>query len=211
MTEENAKLLGVVLAGGLSRRMGDTDKLWLDFEGEPLIARAARRLARQTSDVILNVNRQDKRLQDIAFPVAPDLNDDYQGPLAGIAAALHWARANRPDTTHLISVSVDSPFFPDDLAMRLSADLGTHPDEIAIAFSDGYPQPTFGLWPTSCLDPLDEFLNDIENLKVMAFVKGRPWRRVVFPSCRPPAFFNINTTDDLVTARKLLEQDAMHE
>jgi molybdenum cofactor guanylyltransferase len=205
MTAENAKPLGVVLAGGLSRRMGDTDKLWLDFEGEPLIARAARRLARQTGDVILNVNRQDGRLQDITLPIVPDLNGNYQGPLAGIAAALHWARANRPAARHMISVSVDSPFFPDDLAAHLSADLKVHEDEIAIAFSEGYPQPTFGLWPVSCLDPLDEFLSDTDNLKVMAFVKSRPWRRVDFLPYRPPAFFNINTPDDLVTARKLLD------
>lgn len=211
MTAIDAKLLGVVLAGGLSRRMGDTDKLWLDFEGESLLARATRRLARQTGDVILNVNQRDERLEDIGLPVVRDLNGDYQGPLAGIAATLHWARANRPGTRHLISVSVDSPFFPDDLAARLSADRNAQKDEIAIAFSEGYPQPTFGLWPVSCLDPLDEFLSDTDNLKVMAFVKSRPWRRVDFPSYRPPAFFNINTPEDLVSARRLLEEDAMQD
>ena len=208
MTAQSIRLIGVVRAGGLSRRMGDTDKLWLDFEGEPLIARAARRLAPQTGDVILNVNRQDERVKSIAFPVVPDLKDDYQGPLAGIAAALHWSRDNRPEATHLISVSVDSPFFPDDLAARLTADLGTYADEIAVAFDEGYPQPTFGLWPTNCLDPLNEFLDDTDNLKVMAFVKSRPWRRVDFLPRHPPAFFNINTPDDLATARKLLKQYA---
>lgn len=209
MTTESAKLLGVVLAGGLSRRMGAMDKLWLHLEGEPLIARAARRLARQTGEVILNVNRHHEQLKDIALPVVPDLNSGYQGPLAGIAAAHRWARDNRPGVTHLIAISVDSPFFPDDLAVRLTADLNACADEIAIAFSEGYPQPTFGLWPISCLDPLNGFLDDTDNLKVMAFVKSRPWRRVDFPLNRLPAFFNINTPDDLVTARKLLEQEAI--
>ncbi len=209
MTTESAKLLGVVLAGGLSRRMGTMDKLWLHLEGEPLIARAARRLARQTGEVILNVNRHHEQLKDIALPVVPDLNGDYQGPLAGIAAALRWTRDNRPSATHLIAISVDSPFFPDDLAARLTADLNACADEIAIVFSEGYPQPTFGLWPTKCLDPLNEFLDNTDNLKVMAFVKSHPWRRVDFPLYRLPAFFNINTPDDLVTARKLLEQEAI--
>jgi molybdopterin-guanine dinucleotide biosynthesis protein A len=207
MTAGGVKLLGVVIAGGLSRRMGDRDKLWLDLQGEPLIARAARRLARQTGDVVLNVNRYDKRLDEIGLPVVADLNEDYQGPLAGIVAALRWVHENRPDVTHVVAVSVDSPFFPDDLVSRLTADLDARPDEIAIAFSEDYPQPVFGLWPIACLAPLNGFLDDTDNLKVMAFVRSQPWRRVEFPTGSPPAFFNINTPDDLATAQGLLEEE----
>ncbi len=208
MTADGVKILGVIIAGGLSRRMGEKDKLWLDFEGEPLIARAARRLARQTGGVILNVNRYDERLEEFGLAVVPDLNTDYQGPLAGIVAALRWVQENRPRVTHLVAASVDSPFFPEDLVARLAGEIEARPDEIAIAFSDDAPQPVFGLWPVSCLEPLNGFLRETDNLKVMAFVRSRAWRRVDFPPGDPSAFFNINTPDDLATAHRLLEQEA---
>ena len=207
MTMDGVKLLGVVIAGGLSRRMGEKDKLWLELRGEPLIARAARRLARQTGDVILNVNRHDERLAGLGLPVVADLNEDYQGPLAGIVATLGWVHENRPDVTHVIAVSVDSPFFPDDLAARLTAEIDGRPSEIAIAFSEDYPQPVFGLWPIACLAPLNGFLAEADNLKVMAFVRSQAWRRVEFPTGSPPAFFNINTPDDLAAAQEFLEEE----
>lgn len=211
MMPSRVKILGVVIAGGLSRRMGDQDKLWLDLEGEPLIARAARRLSQQTGDVILNINRYNTRLDEIGLPVVPDLNAEYQGPLAGIVASMCWVEKNRPDVTHVIGASVDSPFFPSDLVSRLTADIAARPDEIAIAFSEDYPQPVFGLWPVTCLGPLNSFLDETDNLKVMAFVRSQSWRRVDFPASDPPAFFNINTPDDLAAARWLLEQEAVRE
>ena len=211
MRPGSTNVLGVVVAGGLSRRMGAQDKLWIDLEGEPLISRAARRLGQQADNVILNVNSSDARLEAFGLPVVPDLHDDNQGPLAGIHASLRWARDNRPDITHVIGASVDSPFFPDDLVSCLTADLAAHPDQIAIAFYDGYPQPVFGLWPCACLDALNSFLETTDNLKVMAFVKAQPWRRVDFPASSPPAFFNINTPDDLSTARQFLERETLTE
>lgn len=211
MIAGSTNMLGVVIAGGLSRRMGAHDKLWIELNGEPLIARAARRLAQQTGEVILNVNRQDARLDEIGLPVVPDLNTDYQGPLAGIAATLRWAGENRPNVTHITGVSVDSPFFPGDLVTRLADGIQTNPDKIAIAFSDGYPQPVFGLWPVACLNPLIRFLQETDDRKVMAFVKGQPWRRVDFPASEPPAFFNINTPEDLIAVQALLQKEAIAE
>ncbi len=211
MTSGKTNVLGVVVAGGLSRRMGEQDKLWIELDGEPLIARAARCLGHQADNVILNVNNSDPRLEALGLPVVPDLHADYQGPLAGIYASLRWVRENRLDITHVIGASVDSPFFPDDLVSRLTADLAAHPDEIAIAFCDGYPQPVFGLWPLACLGPLNSFLETTDNLKVMAFVRTQSWRRVDFPALHPPPFFNINTPDDLSTARQFLEQETLTE
>lgn len=201
MITGNTKILGVVIAGGLSRRMGSQDKLWIELNGESLIARAARRLAYQTGEVILNVNRYDEKLDKIGLPIISDINGSYQGPLAGIAAALQWVKENRSNIIHVIGVSVDSPFFSGDLVARLEDGAEANPNEIAIAFSEGYPQPVFGLWPLTCLDPLKSFLEETDNLKVMAFVKSQPWRRVDFPASDPPAFFNINTPEDLTRAQ----------
>jgi len=207
MSMGRTRIVGAVIAGGQSRRMGDRDKLWIELEGQPLIARAAERLARQTDDVILNVNQPDDRLADLSRPVVRDICEGHQGPLAGIGAALSWAQENRPEATHLIAVSVDSPFFPDNLVARLADGAEGRLDEIAIAFSEDYPQPVFGLWPVTALAPLTTFLAETDNLKVMAFVRGQRWRRVDFPDYHPPAFFNINTPDDLAAARAFVEQE----
>jgi molybdopterin-guanine dinucleotide biosynthesis protein A len=201
------KLLGAVIAGGLSRRMGETDKLWLELNGEALIARAARRLGAQTGEVVLNVNRPDERLHALGLPIVPDMNADYQGPLAGIAAMLGWTAENRPDVTHLVACSVDSPFFPDDLGAHLTAGSRGNPGEIAIAFSKDYPQPVFGLWPVACHAALIRFLEETGNLKVMAFVRSQPWRRVDFPPGDPPAFFNINTPEDHAEAERFVAKE----
>jgi molybdopterin-guanine dinucleotide biosynthesis protein A len=205
------KLLGTVIAGGLSRRMGEADKLWIELGGETLIARATRRLAMQTGDAILNVNRPDERLSALGLPVAPDVNAEYQGPLAGILASLSWARDNRPDVTHLAAVSVDSPFFPDDLVSRLVNGIEGRSGHIAIAFCEDFPQPVFSLWPLACLGGLEHFLAETGNLKVMAFVRSRDWCRIDFEPGDPHAFFNINTPADLAIAREHVTAGAAQE
>ncbi len=207
-TVEGLKVLGAVIAGGLSRRMGEIDKIWIELGGEPLIARAARRLALQTGEVILNVNRPDERLDALGWPVVPDVNPDYQGPLAGLDASLRWARENRPGATHLAAVSADSPFFPGDLVSRLAKGLEGRTSDIAIAFCEDFPQPVFSLWPLSCAKDLERFLTETGNLKVMAFVRSRGWRRVDIEPGRPHAFFNINTPEDHAAARGLIAEAA---
>ena len=201
-------LLGAVIAGGLSRRMGDRDKLWIELGGEPLVARAARRLAAQTGDVVLNVNRPDARLETLGWPVVPDLEQNFQGPLAGLLAVLTWARDHAPGVTHLVSVSADSPFFPGDLGERLKTSVNDRREEIAIAFCDDCPQPVFGLWPVACLPSLEQFLAETGSLKVMGFVRSRSWRRVDFEPGEPHAFFNINTPEDHEMALSFIEQQA---
>jgi molybdopterin-guanine dinucleotide biosynthesis protein A len=208
MTVTARDILGVVIAGGLSRRMG-SDKLWIELAGEPLIARAARRLAEQAGRVILNVNGPDERLERLGYPIVPDLEQDFQGPLAGLLTALHWARVHAPEVTHLVTAPADSPFFPFNLAERLIASVEGYTDDIAIAFCEGRPQPVFGLWPVSCLSALEQFLADAGSLKVMDFVRSRGGRRVDFEPGEPPAFFNINTSEDYETALALMNEEAI--
>jgi molybdopterin-guanine dinucleotide biosynthesis protein A len=211
MTVAAPIILGAIIAGGLSRRMGGIDKLWIEFAGEPLIARAARRLAGQTGRVILNANRPDERLERLGYPIAPDIEQNYQGPLAGLLAALHWVRMHAPDVTHLVTAPADSPFFPADLTERLIASAKGRAGDIAIAFCDGSPQPVFGLWPVSCLPSLEQFLDSAGSLKVMDFVRSRNGRRVDFEPGEPPAFFNINTSEDYETALALMNDKAIRQ
>lgn len=210
MNVASPKILGVIIAGGLSRRFGSGNKIWAELAGEPMIARAARRLAGQTGRVVLNVNTADERLERLGYPVAPDLSKDSQGPLAGLLAVMHWARSHALEVTHIVTAPADSPFFPDDLTARLLAGV-EDADEIAIAACDGIPQPVFGLWPLSCFGPLKAFLTEAGSLKVMDFVRSRNGRCVDFEAGEPPAFFNINTYEDYQTALALMNERAIRQ
>lgn len=211
MSEAQFNILGAVIAGGQSKRMGDHDKLWLELAGKSLIARAACRLARQTGNVILNVNRHDERLDGLDYPVVHDRNADFQGPLAGILAVLGWAHDNRPDVTHVATVSADSPFFPEDLVAKLVESVEGRADDIAIAFCENFPQPVFSLWPISSLAPLERFLDETGNLKVMGFVRSQSWVRIDFLPGHPHAFFNINTPEDHAEAQDLIRKPTIEQ
>ena len=185
---------GVVLAGGGSRRMG-TDKALLDVGGRPLLAHVAARLAPQVGALALNANGNPARFADFDLPVIAD--GGYAGPLAGILTAMRWAAQANAD--HVVSLPVDTPFVPADLAARLLAALGTA--EIAIARSRGRTHPTVGLWRTSLGGDLDTWLAGTDDLAVRAFLAGRQVAMADFPDdAGGDPFFNVNTPEDAAIA-----------
>ena len=115
------KILGVVLAGGLARRMGGGDKGLQPLGGKPILQRILDRLAPQVNGVILNANGDPARFAAWGLPVAGDAVEGFAGPLAGVLAGLAWARDNRPEVTDIVTVPGDGPFLPRDLVARLCA------------------------------------------------------------------------------------------
>src|SRR5207253_1896181 len=111
--------LGLVLAGGLARRMGGGDKARLRIGGTTILERVLMRLKPQCTQVILNANGDPARFADTGLPVVPDDVPDFAGPLAGVLAGLDWAAANTPDIEYIASVPGDCPFLPRDLVVRL--------------------------------------------------------------------------------------------
>ena len=109
---------GVLLAGGLARRMGGGDKPMRQIGGRPILARVIARLAPQCDGLILNANG-DPAASSFGLPVIPDTVENFPGPLAGILAALDWAAANRPEVAWILSAASDCPFLPRDLVARL--------------------------------------------------------------------------------------------
>ena len=115
------KPLGVVLAGGLARRMGGGDKARLRIGGRTILERVLARLKPQCAALILNANGDPARFADTGLAVVPDSVPDFAGPLAGILAGLDWAATEAPDIADIVSVPGDCPFLPEDLVARLSA------------------------------------------------------------------------------------------
>src|SRR5436190_12199596 len=114
-------ILGLVLAGGLARRMGGGDKTRIRIGDKTILERVLARLKPQCAAVILNANGDPARFADTGLPVVADSVPGFAGPLAGILAGLDWASAHAPAITDVASVPGDCPFLPGDLVARLAA------------------------------------------------------------------------------------------
>src|SRR6202049_1323534 len=133
MTTEAPPTLGLVLAGGLARRMGGGDKTLQEIGGGAILPRVLSRFRPQCSDVILNANGDPARFAGFDLPVVADEMADFAGPLAGVLAGLDWAAASVPSPTHVASFAGDAPFLPRDLVARLAAALAEGHDLAAAA------------------------------------------------------------------------------
>ncbi len=202
------RIAGIILAGGLSRRMGGGDKGLLALGGRPVLERAAIRLAPQVGPMALNANGDPARFGDLGLPVVADTVEGFAGPLAGILAGLEWAAANTRCRA-IVTVAGDTPFFPGNLTERLASAVADRPGMIAMACSRARPHPTFALWPLAHRKRLATFLANEGNRRVLSFIERQGFRQVDFEdeagACAPfDPFFNINTPADLAAAELIL-------
>ncbi|MEH6724997.1 MAG: molybdenum cofactor guanylyltransferase MobA [Hyphomicrobiales bacterium] len=195
-------ILGVVLAGGQSRRMGSVDKTLMPLCGVPMVKIVLDRIRPQVDDVIVNSNADASLFAAFGAPVLCDTVAGYAGPLAGILTALEYAAEN--DFQSVCSVAADTPFFPHDFVTKLT-DLQDH--DVILASYNGFRQPTFGLWSVGLIDRLRAFLTQGDERKIMRFVQQQNWAIVEFdsnPIDGADPFFNVNTPDDMKLAEQYL-------
>ena len=211
------QVVGVVLAGGLSRRMfagasGAGDKALLDLSGRPMLEHVIARLAPQVSTVVINANGDPSRFAAFALPVIADTVEGFVGPLAGVLAGLRWAKSHAPSAHWIVTASADAPLLPAELVERLPAALEPRPNAIAIARSDGHLHPVIGLWPVALADDLETALRDGVR-KVLAWTDRHGTVPVDFPllpagSRSIDPFFNANTPAELQELRDLIDAAA---
>src|SRR5215475_8491777 len=151
---EHPPTLGLVLAGGLARRMGGGDKAMLRIGGATILERVLDRMTPQCNRIILNANGDPARFGFTGLPVIADEVPDFAGPLAGVLAGLDWAAAHAPGTEWVASVPGDCPFLPRDLVARLHAARSAADKPLACARSGAWRQPVVGLWPVALRDDL---------------------------------------------------------
>ncbi|WP_299847885.1 molybdenum cofactor guanylyltransferase MobA [uncultured Roseovarius sp.] len=193
--------LGVILAGGLARRMGGGDKALLKLGEVTLLDQVIDRLQPQVSDLALNANGDATRFAQFDLPVLADSIEGFVGPLAGVLAGLDWAAGKGADT--IVTVAADTPFFPHDLVPRLlAASEGQNVPLVLAATPDGR-HPTFGLWPVARRDDLRNALTTGLR-KVVQWTDSHGGREALFDGAGDP-FFNVNTPEDLERARTLRE------
>jgi molybdopterin-guanine dinucleotide biosynthesis protein A len=191
---------GMILAGGLSRRMGGGDKGLLRLGDRPILRHVVDRIRPQVSALALNANGGAARFADFALEVVADPLPGFAGPLVGILAALSWAS---PSATHVLTVPGDTPFLPRDLVVRLRSAI-RGPDDSAIAARAGRRHPVIGLWPMTSSARLRAAIEGEGLRRVEAWTDRLQSRVVDFDSGSCDPFFNVNTPDDLTAARDLL-------
>ena len=202
--EANAGVAGVLLAGGLSRRMGGGDKALLELGGETILARVIDRVRPQVSTLALNANGDPARFAAFGLPVVADVVEGFVGPLAGVLTGLEWTAQHAPDCAWLASFATDAPFLPADLVDGLLASIERNGADMACAMSAGRHHPVFGLWPVRLAAELRHALVDEEVRKVDAWT-ARYRLAVAEFACQPvDPFFNANRPDDVVQAEALL-------
>ena len=205
MTTEN--IPGVLLAGGLARRMGGGDKPMRSIGGRTILARVIARLQPQCDGLLLNANGDPARFAAFGLPVIPDGVADFPGPLAGILAALDWAAINRPDVAFVLSAAADCPFLPHDLVLRLTAALAAENAELAVAASDGQSHPVIGLWSVRLRQELRHALVVDDIRKIDRWTARYKLVTVTWPTAPLDPFFNANTMDDIAEADRLAALD----
>jgi molybdopterin-guanine dinucleotide biosynthesis protein A len=198
---------GVLLAGGLARRMGGGDKPMRQIAGRTILDRVIARLSPQCAGLIINANGDPTRFAAFGLPVVADDVADFPGPLAGILAALDWAAANRPDVSLVLSAAADCPFLPRDLVARLHQALTEQNAQLAVAASDGQSHPVIGLWSVALREELRHSLV-VEDIRKIDRWTGRyRLATVTWPTTPLDPFFNANTAEDIAEADRLAALD----
>jgi molybdopterin-guanine dinucleotide biosynthesis protein A len=198
---------GVLLAGGLARRMGGGDKPMRQIARRTILDRVIARLDPQCKELILNANGDPARFATFGLPVIADTVENFPGPLAGILAALDWVATNRPDVEFMLSAAADCPFLPRDLVARLHRARAEQNAQLAVAASGGQSHPVIGLWSIALREDL-RYALVVEGVRKIDRWTAR-YRRATetWPAEPLDPFFNANTMDDIAEAERLAEVD----
>ncbi len=201
-------IAGVVLAGGLSTRMGGQDKCLLKLDGHSLLQHSINRLTPQVDLIAVNSNSDAVEYPNTGLPIVPDSFKGFAGPLAGVLSGMEWAAEN--GAHYIATVAADTPFFPENLVQVMRDSLKDQSGEIAIAETPAedakfYNHPTFGLWPVALRDDLRQALEQGMR-KVIQWAKPHGVAKATFSSDPFDPFFNVNRPEDFEKAQAFLKE-----
>jgi molybdopterin-guanine dinucleotide biosynthesis protein A len=208
MKAEMPAIPGVLLAGGLARRMGGGDKPMRQIGGRTILERVMARLKPQCDGLLLNANGDPTRFASFGLPVIADTVENFPGPLAGILAGLDWLAANRPEVPWMLSAAADCPFLPRDLVARLHRTRAQQEAQLAVAASGGQSHPVIGLWSVGLRGELRHALVVEGVRKIDRWTARYALATVNWPAEPLDPFFNANTVDDIAEAERLAALDA---
>jgi molybdopterin-guanine dinucleotide biosynthesis protein A len=183
-------ITGVILAGGLGRRMGGADKGLVELDGRPMVAHVIKRLAPQVDELLINANRNIEQYASFGYRVIVDAIDGFAGPLAGLERGLAQAAHEL-----VVTVPCDSPFLSTQLVRRLRAAMQSACTDLAVARTGTQPHPVFCVCKRSLHAHLRSYLAG-GGRKIDAWYATLSVVEVAFDD-QPETFSNINTRADL--------------
>jgi molybdopterin-guanine dinucleotide biosynthesis protein A len=195
--------VGLVLAGGLARRMGGGDKALIRIGNETILARTLARFSPQVEGVVINANGDPARFAAFELPIVADSVPDFAGPLAGILAGLDWVAANQPGIEWVVSVPGDCPFLPRDLVTKLHAARTREGKALACAHSGDWRHPVVGLWQVALREDLRHAVSAEELRRVEVWTARHGVALADWPAEPVDPFFNVNTPEDVEKATRL--------
>lgn len=200
-------ILGVLLAGGRSRRMGGGDKSLCPLGSGVVLDQVIARLQPQVDRILLNANGDPQRFARFGLPVARDTVEGLVGPLAGVLTGMEWASANCPQARWIVTVATDTPFLPTDLVARLGE--AASAVDLVCAASGGRLHPVTALWPVGMAGQLRHALMGEKISRVTEWIARYSTGVVEFPVGEVDPFFNVNRPEDLVEAERVLARDGL--
>ena len=200
MNINKEKILFAVLAGGQSKRFGGGFKTFTKISGKTILDQTIKTLSNFSNDIIINANSLNE-FKNFNHPIVKDKFEGFLGPLAGIHASILWTIKNSQKKEWVFTVPSDTPFLPGNLLEKFLSyySLGT---EILIARSNQRYHPVVAMWHISLLQSLETELKS-KNSKIMLWVKKHKYKFVDFNANQEKNFFNINTQEDLNSAKKI--------
>lgn len=203
MNKKVIRSVGVILAGGQSSRMHHQDKALLRLGEKRVVDYVVDTLAPQVDQLVINANRHVNEYKDLGIPVLTDSYGPEAGPIAGIYAAMVWAKAQFPMIETLMCCPADVPWFPHNTSTLLFEAMQSKGIAVAWLCTDGQRQPLFSLWPIALLTDVGQAL-DQGVYSPMALIRSLPNTMVTLAHCPEGYFANLNTPEDLRQAQALL-------
>src|SRR5262245_58480593 len=194
---------GLVLAGGLARRMGGGDKALIRIGEQTILDRVLDRLKPACAGIVLNANGDPSRFAHYGLPVVADSVPDFAGPLARILTGLDWVAAERPDIGWLVSAPGDCPFLPRDLVARLHGAREAAGMPLACARSGDWRHPVVALWPVALREDLRRAVVNEDLRKIEVWTARHGIALAEWPTEPVDPFFNVNTPADAAEATRL--------
>ena len=186
----NQKVTGVILAGGLARRMNNQDKGLINYKGHPMVSYAIAALAAVADQSLINANRNKEHYQQFGLPVVADQTASFDGPLAGVLTAMIHT-----DADVLVVMPCDSPLIKAEHLQKLLLARAEHDADVAVAFDGERLHPVFLAIKTSLKTSLQDYL-DSGQRKIDRWLEQQKMVKADF-SNEPKIFININTLTEL--------------